>query len=446
MEISHATAEEVENLDNKHVFGTWTRQKDSNPVEVVDTDGFRFIEADGRSILDFSSQLVCTNLGFDADRVADAVADQIRSVPYISPSYTTKPRAELGAKLADITPGSLSKTFFSTSGTEANEAAFKIARAYTGKEKILSRYRSYHGATAASLSASGDPRRFAMDASTQPNVPGMIKGPDPYAYGSTLDPEQSLDYIEEMFRLEGGSIAAVLVEPLVGSNGVLTPPKGYLPRLKEIAHDHGALLICDEVMTGFGRTGEWFGSTQFNVEPDIMTIAKGLTSSYQPLAGTVVTEEIADYFDENLLNHGHTFSGHPVACAAGVAAIETYEDEGLVQNAKKMGEYLKAELEALAESHPSVGERRGIGLHQGLELTKDPDKRVPFEKRIDKVSSRTTVLDEVAARAYEEDVYVFTSMNTIVLTPPLGVSKTHIDEAIDALDVALKLSDDAMDR
>ncbi len=446
MNLGHATAEEVESLDDKHVFGTWTRQKDSDPVEVVDTDGFRFIEADGRSILDFSSQLVCTNLGFDADRVADAVADQIRTVPYISPSYTTKPRAKLGAKLAEITPGSLSKTFFSTSGTEANEAALKIARAYTGKEKILSRYRSYHGATAASLSASGDPRRFAMDSSTQPNVPGMIKGPDPYAYGSSMDPEQSLDYIEEMLRLEGGSVAAVLVEPLVGSNGVLTPPEGYLPRLKEIAHDHGALLICDEVMTGFGRTGEWFGSTQFDIEPDIMTIAKGLTSSYLPLAGTIVTEEIADYFEENLLNHGHTFSGHPVACAAGVAAIETYEKEELIQNAEKMGEYLKEKLERLAESHPSVGERRGVGLHQGLELTKDPNERVPFEKRIDKISSRTTVLDEVAARAYEEDVYVFTSMNTVILTPPLGVSKAHIDEAINALDIALEVSDDAMDR
>jgi taurine--2-oxoglutarate transaminase len=274
----------------------------------------------------------------------------------------------------------------------------------------------------------------------------MIRGPDPYAYGSSLDPEESLDYIDEMLTLENDTVAGVLVEPLVGSNGVLTPPEGYMQRLQDIAHDHGALLICDEVMTGFGRTGEWFGSDLFDVEPDIMTMAKGLTGSYQPLAATTVSEDVADYFEDNLLNHGHTFAGHPVACAAGVAAIETYEEEGLVENAREMGAYLKRELEALADRHPSVGERRGIGLHQGLELTRDPDERVPFEERIDKVSGRTTVLDEVAQRAYENGVYFYTSINTIVVTPPLGIDEEHVDEAVAALDDALEISDAKMDR
>ncbi|WP_372911280.1 aspartate aminotransferase family protein [Salinigranum sp.] len=432
---------EAEVRDERHTLGTWTRQRDFEPTEVVDTEEFRFVTADGDSILDFSSQLVCTSLGYDAERVEEAVADAVREVPYTQPGNSTRYRAELAEKLAEVTPGSLNRTFFSTSGTEANEAAFKIARAYTGKEQIMSRYRSYHGATAASLSASGDPRRTAVSSSVQPGVPGMVKAPDPYAYGSTLDPEESLEYIDEQLMLEGDTVAAVLVEPLVGSNGVLTPPDDYLPRLREIAHDHGALLICDEVMTGFGRTGEWFASDLYDVEPDIITMAKGLTGSYQPLAGTIVTEEVAEYLDDNLLNHGHTFSGHPVACAAGSAAIETYREEGLVENARDVGEYLEEALEGLVDRHPSAGERRGIGLHQGIELSKHPDERVPFEERIDKVSERTTVVDEVAERAYDNGVYFYTSMSTIVVTPPLGVTESDVDEAVAALDDALEHSD-----
>ncbi|AXG06351.1 aspartate aminotransferase family protein [Haloplanus rubicundus] len=436
---------EIERLDREYTLGTWTRQRDFDPTQIVDTNGPRIVTADGDSILDFSSQYVCTSLGYDAERVSDAVAEQIRTVPYVNPGWATEPRARLSEKLAEITPGPLKKTFYSTSGTEANEAAFKIARAYTGKHKILSRYRSYHGATAASLSASGDPRRVAQGPEIQPEVPGMVKGPDPYAYGSSLDPDESLEYIDEMLKLEGGTVAAVLVEPLVGSNGVLTPPDDYLPRLQEIAHDHGALLICDEVMTGFGRTGEWFASALYDAEPDIITMAKGLTGSYQPLAATTVTEEIAEYFEDTLLNQGHTFAGHPTACAAGVAAIETYEEEGLVENAREMGQYLKSKLDSLAERHPSVGERRGVGLHQGLELTKSTDERVPFEQREDKVSSTTTVLDEVGARALDNGVYFYTSVNTIVVTPPLTITRDEVDEAVDALDDALRLSDAAMD-
>ncbi len=437
---------EIEQLDREYTLGTWTRQRDFNPTQIVDTDGPRIVTAGGDSILDFSSQYVCTSLGYDAERISDAVAEQIRTVPYVNPGWATEPRARLSEKLAEITPGSLKKTFYSTSGTEANEVAFKIARAYTGNHKILSRYRSYHGATAASLSASGDPRRVAQGPDIQPEVPGMVKGPDPYAYGSSLDPDKSLEYIDEMLELEGGTVAAVLVEPLVGSNGVLTPPDDYLPRLQKIAHDHGALLICDEVMTGFGRTGEWFASTLYETEPDIITMAKGLTGSYQPLAATTVTEEIAEYFEDTLLNQGHTFAGHPTACAAGVAAIETYEQEGLIENAREIGQYLRSELESLSDRHPSVGERRGIGLHQGLELTRSEKERVPFEAREDKVSSNKTVLDEVGAHALDNGVYFYTSVNTIVITPPLTITKKEVDEAISALDDALAISDAAMDQ
>ena len=432
---------ELEALDKRHVFGTWAFQSEVRPREVERADGVRVTMADGTEYLDFSGQLMCSNLGHSADKVAEAVADQVEEAAYVAPGYTTEARARLGELLAEVTPGDLTKTFLSTSGTEAVEAAIKIAKFYTGKDKILSRYRSYHGATYGSISVTGDPRRLAAE----PGIPGAIKAPDPYAYGSTLDPMESLEYIDEMLMLEGDTVAAVLVEPVVGSNGILVPPDDYLPRLKEIAHDHGALLVCDEVMAGFGRTGEWFGSDLYDVTPDIMTMAKGLTGAYQPLGATIVTPEIADHFEDNMLTHGHTYAGHPTACAAGVAAIETYQEEGLVEQARERGEYLAGKLQELAASHPSVGDTRGVGLFHGIELTKRSDRREPFGHRTDKVSKGTTVVDEVSAKAAEEGVYVANMINTLIVAPPLTISESDIDEAVAALDTALDHSDGAME-
>ena len=434
-------ANAVERTDKEHVFGTWSYQSEVDPTQVVEADGVRFTTADGTEYIDFSSQLMCSNLGHSADRVADAVAEQVRDVPFVAPSYTTDARAKLGEQLAEITPGDLSKTFFSTSGTEAVEAALKIARLYTGKQKVVSRYRSYHGATHGSISVTGDPRRLA----SEPGVPGTIKAPDPYAYGSTLDPMESLEYIDEMLMLEGDTVAAVLVEPIVGSNGILVPPDEYLPRLKEIAHDHGALLICDEVMSGFGRTGEWFGCDVFGVTPDIMTMAKGLTGAYQPLGATTVTSEIADHFEDELFCHGHTYAGHPVAVAAGAAAVETYREENLIEHASEVGDYLGERIEELGERHPSVGETRGVGLFRGIELTKRADERVPFGERKDKISTGTTVVDEVSATAADHGTYVANMINTLIVAPPLPITEREVDEAIDALDAGLDVSDDAMD-
>lgn len=431
----------IEQTDREHVFGTWSFQSEVEPTQVVSADGTRFTDAAGNEFIDFSGQLMCLNLGHSAENVQNAIAEQVSNVEYVAPSYTTEVRAELGRKLAEVTPGNLTKTLFSTSGTEANEAAIKIARFYTGKEKILSRYRSYHGATYGSISITGDPRRLAAE----PGIPGTIKAPDPYAYGSTLDPMESLDYIDEMLTLEGDTVAAVLVEPIVGSNGILVPPDEYLPRLKDIAHDHGALLICDEVMCGFGRTGEWFGSDVFDVTPDIMTMAKGLTGAYQPLGATIVTDEIAAHFEENMLTHGHTYAGHPVACAAGLAAIETYEEENLIDRAANIGTYLANQLEELKNKHPSVGDVRGVGLFYGIELTKHPDKRVPFGERADKVSKGSTIVDEVAAAAHEEGAYIVNMINTLIVAPPLTITTDEIDTAVAALDEALAVSDDAMD-
>lgn len=432
---------EIERTDREHVFGTWSYQKEVSPTQVVDADGVRFTTADGEEYIDFSGQLMCSNLGHSAEKVADAIDEQARETAYVAPNYTTRARAKLGEKLAEVTPGSLSKTFFSTSGTEAVEAAIKIARFYTGKRKIISRYRSYHGATYGSISVTGDPRRLE----SEPGIPGTIKAPDPYAYGSTLDPMESVEYIDEMLALEGDTVAAILVEPIVGSNGVLVPPEEYLPRLKEIAHDQGALLICDEVMAGFGRTGEWFGCDVFGVEPDIMTMAKGLTGAYQPLGATIVTSEIAEHFEENMLCHGHTYAGHPVAVAAGLAAIETYQEENLIERASEVGEYLGDRIEELAENHPSVGDTRGVGLFRGVELTKHPEKRVPFGEREDKIDTGTTVVDEVSATAAENGTYVASMINTLIVAPPLTITEAEIDEAIEALDAGLDVSDAAME-
>ncbi|MFP8955435.1 aspartate aminotransferase family protein [Natrialbaceae archaeon A-CW3] len=436
-----ADLNEIEALDKEYVFGTWAYQSEVAPTQIVESDGVTFTDADGNEYIDFSAQLMCSNLGHSADAVADAIAEQAREGAYFAPGFATEARAKLGEKLADVTPGNLSKTFFSTSGTEAVEAALKIAKFYTGKDKIVSRYRSYHGATAGSISVTGDPRRLAAE----PGIPGMIKAPDPYAYGSTLDPMESLEYIDEMLMLEGDTVAAVLVEPIVGSNGILVPPPEYLPRLKEIAHDHGALLICDEVMTGFGRTGEWFGSDVYDVTPDIMTMAKGLSGAYAPLAATIVTDEIADHFEDNMLTHGHTYAGHPVACAAGLAAVETYQEENLIERASEMGEYLEGRIDELAESHPSVGDTRGIGLFHGIELTKRSDGRKPFGTRADKLSKGSTVVDEVAATALENGTYVANMINTLIVSPPLTISREEVDAAIDAIDVALEVSDAAME-
>jgi taurine--2-oxoglutarate transaminase len=432
---------DIEQTDKRHVFGTWSFQSEVSPTQVVGGDGARFTTADGEEYIDFSGQLMCSNLGHSADGVADAIAEQAREGAYFAPGFTTEARARLGEKLADVTPGALTKTFFSTSGTEAVEAAIKIARFYTGKQKIISRYRSYHGATAGSISVTGDPRRLPAE----PGVPGTIKAPDPYAYGSTLEPMESLEYIDEMLELEGDTVAAVLVEPIVGSNGILVPPEEYLPELKRIAHDHGALLICDEVMSGFGRTGEWFGSDVFDVTPDIMTMAKGLSGAYAPLGATIVTPEIADHFEDEMFCHGHTYAGHPVACAAGLAAVETYEEENLIERASEVGDVLGERLAELAADHPSVGEARGVGLFRGLELTRSTDERVPFGKRADKISTGTTVVDEVAARARDHGVYVANMINTLIIAPPLVLTEADLDRGIEALDAALEHSDAQME-
>ncbi len=433
-------------MEHRHVFGTWKAQKGHRPKTVVGAEGVYFTDAEGNRYLDFSSQLIASNLGHGNKAVIKAVQEHIERLQYISPGFTTPQKAELGRLLAEITPGRMERSFFTTSGTEANEAAVKIARAYTGGYKIISRYRSYHGSTAASIALTGDPRRHWVEPAGR--MIGVMHGPDAYCYRCPLMHEYPdcgiacAEYIRYMIEMEHrDKVAAVVVEPVVGSNGVIVPPDEYLPLLREITEDNGVLLVADEVMTGFGRTGEWFGVNHWNVVPDIMTVAKGLTGSYIPFGAAIVSKEIADFFEEEPFHHGHTFTGHSVGAAAALAAIKEYKERGLVENARRLGPYLGKRLEELKERHPSVGDVRGLGLFWGIELVKDRKTKQVFAEREDKLKGRVTTVDKVAASAMKEGVYVLSMHSVLLIAPPLCVTEEQLDQGVNALDKALAATD-----
>ncbi|MFB6355858.1 MAG: aspartate aminotransferase family protein [bacterium] len=431
---------EIEQMDRKHTFLTWGWQSDWTPEEIVDADGCYIENADGKEYLDMSGQLMCSNLGHGNETVKQHIKDQLDSVPYTAPPYATEARARLSKKLSEITPGSLTKSFYSTSGTEANEAALKIARFVTGKHKVISRYRSYHGATYGSISLTGDPRRLKAE----PAVPGFIKAPDPYGFRGTFEGDvmKTVEYIDEMMYLEGDTVGAVVLEPVVGSNGILVPPEEYLPELRRICDEHDALLVMDEVMSGFGRTGEWFASEHFDFEPDIITMAKGLSSAYIPLASTMVSEEIAEHFEgDEMLCHGHTYAGHATACAGGLGAIKAYEESNVIEESRDKGDYLKSRLEDLKDKHPSVGDVRGLGLFCGVELVKDPETNEPFGSRYDKLERGSNMIGEVSAKCHELGAHLIGMINTLIIAPPLVISREEIDEGVDILDEALEVAD-----
>ena len=430
-------------MERESVFGTWTYEYTWNPRVIVEAEGVRFKDIDGNSFLDFSSQLMCSNLGHRSRKVQEALADQASRLCYAAPSFATIPAAKLGKKLAEITPGDLMKSFFSTGGAEANEAAIKIARMYTGRTKFISRYRSYHGATSGAIALTGDPRtHYAV------GMPGVVRAPDCYCYRCPFGLEhpgcgiQCAEYIDEIIRMEGeGTVAGLVAEPIVGSNGILVPPDEYFPRLREICDEHGVLLIDDEVMAGFGRTGKMFCIEHWDVVPDIMSLAKGLTGAFIPLGATVVRRKISDFFEQegHLFAHGHTYAMHPLCCAVANAALEEYEEKGLVENARRMGEVLGRRLNELKEEHPSVGDVRGKGLFWGVELVRDRETREPFVTRRQKF--QPGMLKRVSAAAMERGVYIVNIINTLLVAPPLIVNEEEIDEGIRVLDDVLKIAD-----
>src|SRR5271154_941926 len=438
------TSQQVVDLTKQYNYGTWRFQKNWNPMHVADAEGCYLIDGAGKRYLDFSSQLMCSNLGHKNQAVIESIAKQAQELSYAMPGYATTARAELSQLLVEVLPKGLSKFFFTTSGTEANEAAFKIARMYTGKTKIISRYRSYHGSTSGSIAATGDPRRWAMEPSGKGQ--GFIFAPETNCYKCPIKhtyPECGIacaDYIEHMIRNES-DVAAVIVEPIVGTNGVLVPPKEYLPKLKAICEEYGVLLIADEVMTGWGRTGKWFCVDNWDVKPDILVTAKGITSAYVPLGLCATTKKIADYFEEHYFSHGHTYEAHPMTLGPAVATIEEMERLKLVERAAALEPYVREKLTALKEKHPSIGDVRGMGLFWAVELVKNRTTKEPFNTMSDKVEGKPLVVDQVAAKMMGMGVAQQAWISHFVIAPPLIVTKEEIDFGVDALDRHLGIAD-----
>ena len=434
----------ISDLTSRYTYRTWAYQKNWKPLHVVDGEGCYFIDATGKKYLDFSSQLMCVTLGYKNKAVIKAIEEQARSLPYIAPGFATDVRAELSELLLEVLPKGLEKFFFTTSGTEANEAAFKIARMVTGKTKIIARYRSYHGSTMGSVAATGDPRRWAMEPAGK--IQGVIFAPEVNCYKCPLNhhyPECEIacvEYIDHMIRNES-DVAAVLVEPVVGTNGVLVPPKEYMPRLRQICDEHNVLLIADEVMSGWGRTGKWFAVDHWDVKPDILTTAKGITTAYIPLGLCATTTKIAQYFDDHYFSHGHTYEAHPLTLAPAIAAINEIKRLNLVERSLEMGEYIGGKLNDLKAKHPSIGEVRGVGMFWAVELTKNKKTKEPFNSYNDKVSGTPLIVDKIAAEMMKNGVFLQAWVSHFVIAPPLIMSRDEIDAGVAALDAALGIAD-----
>ena len=440
-------SQQVVDLTRQYNYGTWRFQKNWNPMHIADAEGCYLIDGAGKRYLDFSSQLMCSNLGHKNQAVIDAISKQAQQLSYAMPGYATTVRAELSQLLATILPKGLSKFFFTTSGTDANEAAFKIARMYTGKSKIIARYRSYHGSTAGSIAATGDLRRWAMEPGGK--GPGILFAPEVHCYKCPIRhtyPACGIacaDYIEHMIRNES-DVAAVLVEPIVGTNGVIVPPEEYMPKLRRICDEHGVLLIADEVMTGWGRTGEWFAMNHWGVVPDILVTAKGITSAYAPLGLCATSETIAEFFQDHYFAHGHTYEAHPLTLAPAIATIHEMQRLGLVERARDLGPYVEGKLNELKARHPSVGDVRGKGLFWAVDLVKDHTTKEPFNTYEDKAAGKSLLVDQIAAKILAEGVTIQAWVSHFVVAPPLIVTTEEIDRGIAALDKHLGLADAAI--
>lgn len=430
--------------NKKHSLASWTAQKHWNPISMVRGEGVYFWDGDDKRYLDWSSQLMNVNIGHGNPKVIQAIQDQITKISFAYPGIATEPRARLGELLAEITPNGMNKSFFTLGGADAIENAMKFARLFSGRQKIISRYRAYHGATFGAMTAGGDPRRLA----NEPGVPWIVHIHDPYAYRSPIyrdrtqeEGDQALvDLIEDTIKYEGPeNIAAILLEGYSGSSGIIQGGDAFWRGIQGLCDQYDILLIVDEVMSGFGRTGEWFGFNHYPyVTPDLIVMAKGLTSGYAPLGAVVTNDEIADYFEDNTLWGGLTYSAHPLGCAAGVANIEVYQEDGLIDNSRIMGKVLRQKLRNLAEDHQCIGDVRGIGLHQIIELVKDQKSREPLG---DYNKPLSEPMQKVAASLRENGLSTFVRWNWIFCCPPLIISESQLQEGIDIIDNALDIAD-----
>ena len=439
------TDHNVSELTARYTYATWRYQKNWKPLHIVDAEGCYFTDAGGKKYLDFSSQLMCVTLGHKNPAVIQAIEKQAKQLAYIGPGFATEVRAELSQLLTEVLPQGLDKFFFATSGTEANEAAFKIARMYTGKTKIIARYHSYHGSTMGSIAATSDPRRWAMEPAGK--IPGVIFAPEVNCYRCPIKhtyPECGIacvEYIDHMIENES-DVAAVLLEPVVGTNGVLIPPKEYMPRLREICDRNNVLLIADEVMSGWGRTGKWFAMDHWNVKPDILTTAKGITSAYVPLGLCATTRKIADYFEDHYFSHGHTYEAHPLTLSPAIAAIQEYKRLNLIERANEMGAILGKKLNELKAKHKSIGEVRGLGLFWAVELVKNQKTKEPFNTYKDKISNVPLLVDRIAGEMMKNGVFQQAWVSHFIIAPPLIITEAEISQGVKALDDALHLADE----
>lgn len=440
-------AEEVIQLSKEYTFFSWSVQSEVNPIPIDRAEGVYFWDTNGKRYLDFSAQLMNLNIGHQHPKVIDAIKRQAEKLCFSHPGMATEPRGRLGEILSEITPGDLKKSFFCLGGAEANENAIKIARLYTGRHKILAHYISYHGATHGSIALTGDNRRWPVE----PTMPGVVHILNPYCYrcpfGWTRDTchRECIEHVEEVIQYEGPeNIAALIYEGVVGSNGIIIPPDDYWPRMREICDRYDILLISDEVMSGFGRTGKWFAVDNWGVAPDIITIAKGVTSGYVPLGAVVVSEKIAKHFDDNKLWCGLTYSAHPLSCAAGVATVKVYQEDDLINNAANVGKHLGIRLEELKTRHPSVGDVRYIGLFSVIEVVKDKSNKTPIATRNAKGAELAT-MNQVGAYLRENGLFTFIKANMIFIVPPLCITKQQIDEGIDILNKALNITDSVVE-
>lgn len=428
-----------ENRD--YTMFSWSVQATSNPLHMTRGEGVWFWDGDDNRWLDFSSQLINLNVGHQHPKVLEAIKKQVDELCFAGPGFATEPRGALGKKLSEVT--GLAKSFFTLGGAEANENAMKIARLVTGRDKIITRYRSYHGATMGSMTASGDPRRWPVE----PGIPGIVRAFDPYCYrcpfGQKVETcaRECVSHIEEIIQMEGPSnVAAVMVEGITGSNGLLVPPDDYYPRLRALCDKYGILLIDDEVMCGFGRTGKWLATQHYGVKPDIVSCAKGLTSGYLPLGAVIVSDAIANYFENHMLWGGLTYSGHPVCCAAAVANLSVYEEEHIFANVERQGRYLASRLEAMKRKYACVGDVRYKGLFSVVELVKDKASREPLAP----FNGSGPEMAKLASHLKSKHLYAFSRFNMLWVCPPLIISENELSHGLDIIEQALVLVDQAL--
>jgi len=444
LETNSELGRQVVSDAKQYVLHSWSVQDALDPIPVAGAEGRHFWDYDGKRYLDFASQLVNVSIGHQHPKVIAAIKEQAETLCTIGPPMATEPRSTLARMLAEITPGDLTMSFFTNGGAEANENAIKLARWYTGRQKVIARYRSYHGATSGAITLTGDPRRWPAE----PGIPGVVRMFDPYTYRCPAGHPApcpvctGAPHLEEIVQYEGAhTVAAVILETVTGTNGVIVPPDGYLQSIREVCDRHGILLITDEVMAGFGRTGKWFGVENWDVVPDILTVAKGINSGYVPLGAMVVREPIAKWVRDKYFAGGLTYSGHPLACASAVASIEAFKEEGIVENAAEMGGVFAEQLRGLEERHASIGQLRGLGCLWGIELVKNRETReplVPFNAS----GEAFAPVARVSKAALERGLYLMTHWNVIMVCPPLTITREEIEEGISVLDEALAVADE----